>query len=542
MMPLRATKGLGSAWGSLCVTATAHLRLVPPPPPAVDPRIGEEIDGRYLIEKVLGQGGMGMVYLARHRALDKSVAVKVLKPDVSKDEQILARFEREARAASAIGSPHICDVSDFGTLADGSTYFVMEMLDGPSLAKVISDGAPLPATRIVDIAKQLCDALGAAHAAGIVHRDLKPDNVHLVARGGGEFVKVLDFGIAKMAGTTETKLTVAGQVFGTPHYMSPEQCAGYDVDARTDVYALGVMLYEMACGRLPFESDSLMGLLTKHVYEQPIPPRDLGLSVEVPSGLESIILCCLAKQPAARYTNMAALRADLEAFERNQTPRAVFAELDRNTPSQPRAALPVARPAPAVAAPAPTKPRAWARLAGVAALVIAVGVGAGVALWPAPSVAVAAKHAPAKVAEVVEDEPPREPLLDRFEVAPAPSRVTLHTDPEGAEVFGPDGVLIGNTPVDVPRPAEGEAPIAYTVRLARHRERTVPVGATTADELTLRLDRERGGSHRVDPVGTPTETDPSDHVDGFDTLEPVESDLIDPFTDPANPPRTRRPR
>ncbi len=523
------------------MTAAHHLRLVTPPPAAPDPRLGQIIDGRYVVEQVLGQGGMGMVYRARHRALDKHVAIKVLKPEVGKDDQILARFEREARAASAIGSPHICDVSDFGALEDGSTYFAMEMLDGPSLATVIREAAPLEPARVIATAKKLCDGLGAEHAAGIVHRDLKPDNVHLVPRGAEEeFVKVLDFGIAKMGSAAETKLTVAGQVFGTPHYMSPEQCAGYDVDARTDVYALGVMLYEMACGRLPFDADNLMGLLTKHVYEQPIAPRDLGLSVEIPAGLEAIILRCLAKQPAARYASMAALRADLEAVERGVTPRAVIAELDRSTPPEGRPPLAVALP-PAAPLVVEAPPRRWPRIAAIG-LALALAAGAAVAVWPRPRAHASLDKGSFPKTVAVDEPPPVDtppPVDDPVDV-PEPTLVTLESDPPGAEVYGPDGAVIGNTPLAVPRPAPGEAPIAYLVRLPRHRDRTVPVGASTADRVQVTLTRGRPGhAPTPTPDATPDTTDDGTSQ-GFDTIEPVETDLINPFEEGAPPARRRR--
>jgi len=221
----------------------ATLRLVSPLPetPApVDPLIGQVLDGRYRVDGVLGEGGMGLVYRATHVVLGKKLAIKVLKASVSRDEQVMERFKREAQSASAIGSPHIIDISDFGTMPDGATYFVMEFLDGDSLTQAIEKQRPMPAARIVKIGKQICEALGMAHERGIVHRDLKPDNVYVVPSGNErDFVKILDFGIAKVGTAADKKLTQAGQVFGTPHYMSPEQCAGRDVDHRTDIYALG---------------------------------------------------------------------------------------------------------------------------------------------------------------------------------------------------------------------------------------------------------------------------------------------------------------
>jgi serine/threonine protein kinase len=290
-----------------------HLRLVEPPPPKEDPLIGVVLDGRYRIERMLGEGGMGVVYRATHAVIGKPLAIKVLRAEVSKDADVVARFKQEAQSATAIGNEHIIDITDFGALPDRSTYFVMEFLDGVSLTAALEQSRPIAAARTIDIGKQLCEALGAAHERGIVHRDLKPDNIYLIKRHGStDFVKVLDFGIAKVGGAT-SKLTKAGQVFGTPHYMSPEQAAGSSVDHRTDIYALGVILYEMASGRVPFDADNLMGILTKHLYENPIPVRELPPPTDVSPGLEAIIMKCLAKQPGERFADAAALRAALRA-------------------------------------------------------------------------------------------------------------------------------------------------------------------------------------------------------------------------------------
>jgi len=282
------------------------------------------IDARYVLEGVIGEGGMGVVYLGRHKSLDKRVAVKILKRELAEDREMLERFFNEARAASSIGSHHIVDIADFGMLPDGAAYFVMEMLDGRSLGALMDELTIVPTPRLVGIARQIAEGLGAAHAAGIVHRDLKPDNVMLVARAKEpDFVKILDFGIAKVANAA-SRLTRTGSVFGTPHYMSPEQAAGLPVDSRGDIYSLGIILYEMACGKVPFDSDNYMGILTQHMYKAPPAPRSLVVPPNsVSPGLEAIILKCLTKKPEGRYQDMASLVADLDTLAAGMTPSAV---------------------------------------------------------------------------------------------------------------------------------------------------------------------------------------------------------------------------
>ncbi len=329
-----------------------------------DPYIGTTFDHRYKIDKLLGEGGMGFVYLARHKVIDKKVAVKVLRAEMAKDREILERFLQEARSASSIGNPHIIDISDFGDLPDGSTYFVMEYLDGQSLVQFNDKNNRQPFDVIAKIAIQMANGLAAAHEAGIIHRDLKPENIFVVTRGlDKHFVKILDFGIAKVATSGENKLTRAGAVFGTPHYMSPEQAAGSSLDHRTDVYSLGVMLYEMVSGMLPFTADNFMGILSQHMYQAPPPLGKLNLEPCCPAELEAIIFKCLSKAPDDRYPDMSALSADLQRFQDGHVPDAV-AEM-------------ASRPEGLSVGVTPDKPKKspWLRLVAVGAVVMGATLG-----------------------------------------------------------------------------------------------------------------------------------------------------------------------
>jgi serine/threonine protein kinase len=278
---------------------------------ADDPLIGKTIDGRYLVIESLGEGGMGTVYRVEHRALQRSFALKVLRRDLAREAELCSRFIQEARTAATINHPNVIQITDFGDLPDGSPYFVMEYLTGQPLSALAQKGGPLPAARAVRLLTQIAAGIGAAHRAGVVHRDLKPDNVFVLKSTSGEdLVKLLDFGVAKVAGSA--RLTRTGMVFGSPHYMSPEQASGQPVDHRADIYALGVVMYELFTGHVPFEADTFMGVLTKHMFMAPErftekvgPCRELG-------ALEDITLRCLEKKPENRYASAEELIAEIE--------------------------------------------------------------------------------------------------------------------------------------------------------------------------------------------------------------------------------------
>jgi serine/threonine-protein kinase len=274
--------------------------------------IGRKINN-YVITSLLGEGGMGSVYVAEHPMLHRRVAIKVLKPEFAQDKTLVARFMNEARAASAIRQPNIVEVFDVGMLPEGVPYLMMELLEGETLANRLDRDKRLPTPDAVAIACQAATALAAAHAKGIIHRDLKPDNLFLVADGdipGGTRVMVLDFGIAKLRGemSTGSVRTHTGSVMGTPPYMSPEQCRGItdDIDHRTDIYALGIILHEMLSGAPPFVSEGFGDLLLMHITRPPTPLRSIDPAI--PEAMEAAVLRALQKDQNARFSSMAEMR------------------------------------------------------------------------------------------------------------------------------------------------------------------------------------------------------------------------------------------
>jgi serine/threonine protein kinase len=276
--------------------------------------VGKTVDGRYHVMELIGEGGMGKVYLAEHVEIGKRVALKVLHPSYSRMPDLVERFRREARAASKIGHPNIVDVTDSGTTPDGSVYFVMEYLEGLELGSVIERaGGPIDVARALRISSQICRALAAAHAQGIVHRDLKPENVFLITRdGAADVVKVLDFGIAKTTeaeAARERRLTSPGMAMGTPEYMAPEQAAGRPADARCDVYALGAIMYEMVTGDPPYSGDNFMEILTKKATVDP--PAPITIREDLPLQISDLVMAAMARNPDARPQTMETLEYEL---------------------------------------------------------------------------------------------------------------------------------------------------------------------------------------------------------------------------------------
>jgi len=279
-----------------------------------DSLVGTTLAGKYRIDARLNEGGMGTVYRGTHVLMDKTVAIKVLRPSLAADEKIVARFSREARAASRISHPNALSVTDFGEDESGHVFLVMEFLSGRTLKKLIRDEGPLPLARVVDITRQIGDALNAAHEQGVVHRDLKSDNIMLVDTMTGDHAKVLDFGIAKInepdGSPVDTGLTAPNLVIGTPQYMSPEQCTqDVEIDSRSDIYSLGVILFEMLVGHVPFSGDSPTMVMMKHLQE-PV-PSVLEERTDVPASVARVVARAMAKVRDNRYQTISELIEDL---------------------------------------------------------------------------------------------------------------------------------------------------------------------------------------------------------------------------------------
>jgi eukaryotic-like serine/threonine-protein kinase len=307
-----------------------------------DDYVGTIVAKKYRVEQMIGEGGMGKVYRAKQLALDKPVVLKVLRHTLLSDERTVARFQREARAASRLNHPNSISVLDFGQNEDGAMYIAMELVTGKDLHHILSREWPLPEPRLVRIITQVLSALSDAHGAGVIHRDLKPENIMVEQRRNEpDFVKVLDFGIAKIqdSGNDEgPALTRAGFVCGTPEYMSPEQARGSTLDHRSDLYAVGVILYQLTTGVLPFESDSAVGFATKHLTEEPSPPSKKRPDARISPAMGRLILRALSKSPNDRPQTAEEFKQELLSVERD--PRGAPGITKRPTLSPPLQPLP----------------------------------------------------------------------------------------------------------------------------------------------------------------------------------------------------------
>ena len=489
--------------------------------PATEPvevSAGVVIDQRYRVQRLVGRGGIGLVYLCHHEVLEKPVAMKVLRPEYSDQPEVIERFVNEARAASAIKSKHIVNTLDIGSLPSGAPYFIMEHVDAETLASTLQQKHSLPIADAVEVVRQMADGLGAAHTAGIVHRDLKPENVFVGHESDGSMlVKIFDFGVAKVT-RAKSRLTHVGAIFGTPSYMSPEQARGQSVDQRADIYALGVMLFEMVAGHLPFDGDDPLAVMAQHV-DAPVPPLTTPSGDAVPPGVDAVVRRCLEKNREDRYPSVAELLADLVDAEHAPSGPHPLPAADAHeghdlhpdhslrdsqlpeivVPLEEVAAAPAplvsprpaaVSPRPAVVAPraaaarpvvSPEPSRTWPWLL-VAALAV---IGAGVAFLPTGSVGSMAKsltdkNAPAKATAA--------PVAAAV-AAPKKKETEVHLvlSPLDANVFLGEKDL-GQMPVSV-KVEEGK-PLVVSVRRKGYRSRRVVLdGKQTRIVVGLKLSK-----------------------------------------------------
>jgi serine/threonine-protein kinase len=397
--------------------------------------VGQLVAERYQVERALGAGGMGEVYLARHVLMGRPCALKVMSPALSRDPDALSRFNREATNASRVSHPNVCAIYDFGLTGDGLVYLAMEYLEGSSLSDLLERSGPLALPRAIALLGQCAAGLAAAHELGIVHRDLKPDNIMVLAgrAGGTETAKLVDFGIAKaVEGEPGQRVTRTGFVVGTPEYMSPEQLAGDPVDGRTDQYALALVFYRMLTGRLPFEGGSLQETLVKRLTDPPRPLAEVRPELRFPAGLQAVLDRALARWPDQRFPEVGGFIGAVEAAA------GAPAEVTRKLPDG-------AAPGPTRRIPARGRPRAVRAAAGLAGAVL-VGAGAWALLGPDPGVA----------------DPPS--AREAGTAAESPTRAT-GTLPPGAPPASAPGPLAANPERPAPPPPSPGPAALDTARL-----------------------------------------------------------------------------
>jgi serine/threonine protein kinase len=483
--------------------------------------------GNYRALSLIGEGGMGTVYLAEHPDIGRRVAVKVLLPELSANKQLLQRFLNEARAANAIHHPNIIEILDSGTTPEGVPYLVMELLEGETVSSRLRRLGPFSIPAALELAYQAASAVGAAHRKGIVHRDLKPDNLFIIpdpSEPTRERIKVLDFGIAKLLTVPQGDAlrTRTGTLMGTPVYMSPEQCRGTrEVDHRSDVYSMGVILFEMVCGRPPFYSQGFGELVNLHLNAPPPPPRTI--KPDVPEAVEAIILRALAKAPEQRFASMEELQQAIKAASDGtftvrgvSRPELLGGTLPAmNTPSG-TVSLPVASTTfshgTGEKSP-PPRSRNIGRmfLAGLAALIIGGGAGmlrghlrAKPAVKP-PAVAAALPDAAAL--------PPAEkpPQAASAELTFPKVRLEMASRPAGAKVVDTvDGEVLGTTPFHVEL-ARSEAELQLRFEKAGYEPQVRPFKLDADSAVTVDLARRRKGTarHKPRPAAAPVPDEPA---------------------------------
>ncbi|MBI5482742.1 MAG: serine/threonine protein kinase [Deltaproteobacteria bacterium] len=511
--------------------------------------------GNYRIDAKLGEGGMGVVYLAEHTMIGRKAAIKVLLPEFSHSQEVVNRFFNEARSTAMIKHPGLVDIFDFGYLPDGSAYIVMEFLEGESLSARLRRERQLPLAVLCAITRGVAIAVGAAHHAGIVHRDLKPDNIFLVPdpeQAFGVRVKVLDFGIAKLASSGPmgpTSKTRTGAVMGTPMYMSPEQCRGAgQVDHRCDIYSLGCIMYEMACGRTPFVKEGVGEIIAAQIYEQPQPLRAVDPTLS--PGLDAVVMRALAKQLEARQQSMEQLRAEIDQLVTGvewsgPVPRLPMpAGGSGPLPLPPATSGPVPRALPTPGPSVPSSPsvmtiprRSRGLFVGVLAGALVVIVVAVVLIVLQPWRSSIPQEPPAPV-------PPAPPVLAAPASAPAPGpaaapapavaakvKLKVESDPPGAEVYrAADGVLVGRTPATVEMTATSGLAV-FVVKRAGYQDGRAELPADKDGATLVKLNRAPAGRPAARPAAKPPE--PAKVVDPGTkpppTRKPVRDGVVDPF-------------
>ena len=398
--------------------------------------VGSVIAQRYRILSHLSDGGMASVYLAEHVAVGRQLAIKILHPDQALQPDVVRRFQAEARAASLIRHANIVDIIDVGFTERGQVYMAMELLEGEDLGTLLEREGPVPWNRLGPMLVQICDALGAAHALEIIHRDVKPENCFRISFAGAEdFIKLLDFGIAKdLGGKVDggRNKTASGSIYGTAAYVAPESLSGKTADARVDIYALGVLMYELLLGKKPFVSETLSGLLLGHLQTPPTPLHSL-IPERVSPEVDAIVLKCLAKDPDHRFQTMADVAAAITrtldpaamklAAEAGQIPASVMLALSRVTTTHPAVRVPIAGPSLGERLQNLTA-RVTRRHVAIAAGVLAAAV---LLFW-------LTRPGEAPVAET----PPLEPPVVTADPPPAPPVVPTPTPPTDDPLVAPD--------------------------------------------------------------------------------------------------------
>jgi eukaryotic-like serine/threonine-protein kinase len=509
--------------------------------------IGEQF-GNYRAISLLGEGGMGAVYLAEHPAIGRRVAVKVLHKNYIRDESLLTRFLNEARAANAIRHPNIIEILDSGTIADGTPFLVMELLEGESLGARIRRVGPLPIATAVEFAYQTASALGAAHKKGIVHRDLKPDNLFVVPdphEPDRERIKVLDFGIAKLqqGSAGDSVKTRTGTLMGTPIYMSPEQCRGTrTVDHRSDIYSLGIIFFEMLCGQPPFVSEGFGELVNMHLNVQA--PAPSSQRPDIPPAIDAVVLKMLAKNPDDRFPDMHEVQMALKASGgsmfvvrgsapsspelgaktpapggRTPAPLAIAATTasgDPKPPSNPKlASNPKLRDTTfstgvgeRVATPGGgRKGKGMLIMAGAAVAVVAAGVfvfrdGEKVGVQHVEAETKVAPPTPIVATKAAATAPEQAPVVHPAASAPKKVTIRLESDPPGATVVDDaGGGILGTTPLVLSRPRGG----SLKVRMEKDGYNPNPHVVSLDDDSTLELTLEHKSALKPHVHKTPHE-------------------------------------